>query len=579
MKPDKILNAISALIILIVLTSCGQAVSTPASPDPMNVPTPTTDREPETANAQVRAYSLGDSTILQDQFPEDSRFRHMPVRLEGVIGVPGSEGPHPTVLILHGSHTVCIGEDVWPCSPEAEQQNYAGFTYLVEALANSGYVALSINVNAEHTFAYGESPITVRSIQLINAHLAELIAANAGESDQFGLNLTGRVDISRMVWMGHSRGGDLINWIVRQQNLAAEASPIGFGPVQGLILMAPSVFSSEALPAVNLPMAVILPTCDDDVVNLDGQLYYESARFDPTRTQPITSVFLEGGSHKNFNTILEPDDMLKDRPDCAEGMALAPEAQRDFMVQYTLDFLRWLFPDANEGKDLTQKLGLDAGLSPPTSFYNYPVQVNTLFKPAQHLNVILPQSEAETGKNLLGGEVEMSGITTVFCPQGYYVPAMVPGTEACKRVNFNQPGYPQQFVINWESLDAQWQTSLPEISSDLSSYTSLQLRAALDPLSDLNPLDETQSFSIVLTDAGGSQAQVAVSDLPYPPGKRQPNEYFEGEFFNGHVIMNTFIIPLIDFSGIDLTGITEIALHFDQRETGSLFISDLALLH
>jgi len=135
-----------------------------------------------------------------------------------------------------------------------------------------------------------------------------------------------------MVWMGHSRGGDYVNWILRQQNLVEQASPEGYGPVQGLILMAPSVFSPDTLPAVDLPMAVILPACDSDVILLDGQRYFESARFDPARTQPVTSVYLEGGNHENINRGLLPGTILAGRPDCAAGAALTPEAQQDFMA-------------------------------------------------------------------------------------------------------------------------------------------------------------------------------------------------------------------------------------------------------
>jgi hypothetical protein len=552
-------------------------------PDPTLIPEPTAvATQPPSTPPQVQVYNLGDATITQEQFPEDSRFRNMPVRLEGVIGVPGGEGQHPVVLILHGSHRICPTDDgrdneaIWPCPVEDEQSNYAGFTYLIEALARAGYVALSINVNAEHTFAHGESPPTVRTIQLIDAHLNELAAANSGESDKFGVDLNGRVDLSHMVWVGHSRGGDLINWIVREQNLATEASQTGYGPVQGLILVAPSVFTTDALPTVDLPVGVILPACDADATLLEGQLYYESARFDPTRTNLVTSVYLEGANHKNFNTTLDPDRILEDRPDCAEDAALAPETQRDFLVQYTLDFLQGLYGDPTENGDLGQRLGLDAASPPPTTLYNVPVRVCTLYPPADHLTVMRPQSEAELSTNLLGGEVGMTEATAVFCPEGYYVPAMEPGTEPCKRVNFNQPGYPQQFVLSWESSGAQWRTILPEPVRDLTGYSSLHVRAALDPLSELNLEGDPLSFTVVLIDAGGGQAQAVVSDLPYPPGERQPDEYWE-ERFTGHVHMSTIIIPLTNFD-VDLPQVAEIALRFDQAETGTLFLADLELV-
>ena len=555
---------------LAILAACAQQEAIPPSPA-------VTDNSIERESAQVIPYDLGDITLLQDQFPDGNKFREMPARLLGVIGVPAGAGSHPVVLILHGSHQICPNSEIWPCAEDEEQANYAGFTYLVEALANAGYVALSINVNAEYTFAFGEAPPTLRTIQLIDAHLKELAAANLGESQKFGLDLSGQVDLSRMVWMGHSRGGDYINWIVRQQNLEEQASPEGYGPVQGLILMAPPVFSTEVLPAVDLPMAVILPSCDSDVILLDGQRFYESARFDPARTQLVTSVYLEGGNHENFNRVLTPGNPLPDRPDCAPGAVLTPEAQQDFMARYTLEFLRWLYSEPHSSES-AQVLSLDPGITPPKQLFGLPVQVNTIWPPSERLDIVLPESEAELRTNLLGGEVETIGMDAVFCPEGYYTPEMEPGSEACQRVYFNQPGYPQQFILRWETPGAEWRTVLSESAGDLSRYTSLSLRVALNPLSDINHQGADQSFSVVIHDANGAQARLIVAELPYPAGKRQPSEFFEGDSFTGHIHMKTIRLPLSDFSGVDLSKITTIALNFDQRDSGELFIADLALI-
>jgi hypothetical protein len=180
--------------------------------------------------------------------------------------------------------------------------------------------------------------------------------------------------------------------------------------------------------------------------------------------------------------------------------------------------------------------------------------------------------------NLLGGEVTMTGVTAVYCPEGYYVPANEPGSEPCKRVNFNQPGYPQQLVLSWQSPGAEWRTAVPGANADLSAYTALQFRAALDPLSDLNPQDAPQSLTVSLVDADGNQAQATMPPLPYPVGERQPNDFFEGGYFTGQVHMRQVRIPLAAFAAADLTQITEIALLFDQSDTGSLFLADLELV-
>ena len=138
----------SFVAILVVLAACQEeeptAIPTPEAPTPE--PPTAVPAEPISYPTQVTSYSLGEKTIIQDHFPEDSRFRNMPVRLDGVIGAPESDGPFPVVLIMHGSHVSCPGENEWPCSSGEEQKNYEGFEYLVEALAEAGYIALSLSL-------------------------------------------------------------------------------------------------------------------------------------------------------------------------------------------------------------------------------------------------------------------------------------------------------------------------------------------------------------------------------------------------------------------------------------------------
>ncbi len=379
-----IILLLPALIIVTILaTACGTPTNVP-TPTPTSLPGATLTPPPtETAvptnlptppiniPAQVISYNLGDDTIIQDNFPEDSRFRNMPVRLEGVIGVPGSEGPHPVVLIMHGSHVICP-DDIWPCSPEEEQKNYEGYAYLVQALAEAGYVALSINVNAEHTYGYGEGVSPMRTTQLIDLHLGELAAANAGESDKFGIDLTGRVDLANMVWMGHSRGADLINWIVREQNLATSASPVGYGPVAGFILISPPFKELELLPVVDLPFAVIMPACDGDVIDQRGQFFYESARLAEDRTDFATSVYLEGANHNYFNAILEAEqpDPLANRPDCTAEKLLTAEDQQEFLTQYTFDFLRQLADSSEQAEVAAPPVVFPLGETQPAMFFD-----------------------------------------------------------------------------------------------------------------------------------------------------------------------------------------------------------------
>ncbi len=213
----------------------------PAAPPPATRMTAVPAEGIAPASPKAVEYNLGETTITQARFPEDSRFRNMPVRLNGVIAAPSEgDGPFPVVMIIHGAHPGCPevehGVDRWPCDPEVEQRNYSGFAYLVEALAEQGYVVLAPNFNAEHTFGFGELVPDERLTQVFDLHLQALAEAAAGGANGFGVDLAGRADLDRLALFGHSRGGGSAVGLANNPELMAASR--GYGPAAGVLLIA-----------------------------------------------------------------------------------------------------------------------------------------------------------------------------------------------------------------------------------------------------------------------------------------------------------------------------------------------------
>ena len=565
---------------LLLAAACAAPPSTPSTAPTAGLPATAV---PGDLPAAVE-YNLGEATIVQERFPEDSRFRNMPVRLNGLIAVPpGEAGPHPVVVILHGTHPGCpvdeMEVDRWPCDPEVERANYQGFEYLVRELAARGYVALSININAENTFGFGEPVAGERLQQLVDLHLQALAEAAAGGANDFGVELEGRADLGRLALFGHSRGGDAAYWLAHTPEMAADAAAgKGYGPVHGLLLIAPAVASFYAPVDSRMPMAVILPACDGDVVAQEGQHFFEGARLAPQQTLWVTSVWLERANHNFFNQLL-PDDPFgrRGRPDCET--LLEPEAQRGFLVDYAADFLTTLFAeDATAVSEAKARLGIDVQALAPGELYGLPARVATLAAAADRRPLLVPARAEELTTNLVGGTVTEEGITTHFCPEGYYTPSMMPGSEPCRRVSVTIPGQPALTVVSWAEPGGVWRFALPAGDGDLSGYTTLSLRAAVDPLSPLNAPDSHQAFSVQLSDRAGNSATVPTRPdepaLAFPTGLVEEDDFF-GSLFTGRVPMTTIRLPLSAFDGIDLANIGEIALLFDQTASGSLFLGDL----
>ena len=119
--------------------------------------------------------------------------------------------------------------------------------------------------------------------------------------------------------------------------LAADASAGGYGPVAGILMIAPSPGFADPAVGSSMPLAIILPMCDADVVNQEGQHFYEGARLAPGQQAWVTSVFVERANHNFFNTTLGDDPFGRQgRPDC--DTLLEPKAQQTFLGDYAVDF-------------------------------------------------------------------------------------------------------------------------------------------------------------------------------------------------------------------------------------------------
>jgi dienelactone hydrolase len=527
-------------------------------------------------------YNLGDATVVQAHFPEESRFHNMPVRLNGVIAVPTEgEGPFPVVLILHGTHPGCPedagGVDRWPCDPAVEQPNYRGFGYLAERLAANGYVALSININAENTFGFGEPVPGERLEQIVDEHLRALATASAGGENKFGVDLEGKADLRRLALAGHSRGGEMAYALAHDEQMAADARSGGYGPVAGILMIAPSPVFADPAAGSPVPLGIILPMCDGDVTNLEGQHFYEGARLAAGQQAWVTSAFLEAANHNYFNSTLGDDPFGRQgRPDC--NPLLEPQVQQAFLGDYAVDFFATLFGDASAVEAAKARLGLDPRMPAPSELYGLPARVAVLPSASERTPIFTPAAAGELATNRLGGAVTAEGMTTFFCEAGYYTPTMRPGTEPCRRTNVVIPGDPVLAVVSWEKPGAVLRFAIPPGKGDLSQAAAITVRAVVDPLSKLNAEGQGQAFSIRVTDGAGKTAVVTTRPdepaLRFPAGKAAADTLF-GDLFTGRAPLTTVRIPVSGLPGVDKTDIREIALLFDQASSGSLFLADV----
>ena len=141
----------------------------------------------------------------------------------------------------------------------------------------------------------------------------------------------------RLALIGHSRGGEKALMFARESNM--EAKRLAAGPIAGVLQIAPSPVFIDPAYGSPVPLAIIMPMCDGDVINQEGQVFYEGARLRPGQQTWVTSAFLEQANHNFFNSTLGEDpSALMGRPDC--DTRLDAKAQQKFLNDYPVDLLQ-----------------------------------------------------------------------------------------------------------------------------------------------------------------------------------------------------------------------------------------------
>ncbi|MGB0102479.1 MAG: Ig-like domain-containing protein [Nocardioides sp.] len=270
--------------------------------------------------------------------------------MTGRMYLPTTGGPRPTVILLHGRHSYCTvpsgGGSVsnpnrWPCiAPQVDIPSYKGYEGLGQTLATHGYAVLSISVNAINANdnqlasdygaqARGQTVLdtlamlekanagaavsyydsaTARDVTLDEALLVDTAPADLGSTPTSGTNpgepitaadLVGRFDLTNVGLMGHSRGGE---GVVSAVNLnQALDEPFG---ITSVLPLAPVDFGRETV--VDTDMLVILPYCDGDVSNQQGQHFSDDSRYAFDDDSLRSTLWVMGANHNFFNTVWTP---------------------------------------------------------------------------------------------------------------------------------------------------------------------------------------------------------------------------------------------------------------------------------
>ena len=217
--------------------------------------------------------------------------------LNGTVWYPIGEGPFPLVLMVHGNHL---------------DRDYSdpGYAYLGRHFASHGVIAVSVDENflngAWSNFSSGLETENDCRGWLMLKHLEQWREWNQSDSVLF----YNKVDLNRVVLIGHSRGGEAVsvascfNRLPFYPDNANERFSFNFG-ICGVAAIAPVDGqywpAGIATPMENVNYFTIHGSMDGDMRSYDGLRQMRRVQFTDSTYHFASGLYVHGANHGQFN--------------------------------------------------------------------------------------------------------------------------------------------------------------------------------------------------------------------------------------------------------------------------------------
>jgi len=465
------------------------------------------------------------------------------------VDVSAVQSNYPVVVIMHGQHITA-------------DPSYQGYTYLLDHLASHGFIAVSIDCNEINA---------ISGMQDTRGHaMLEHLALLQAKDTNPGL-FQGKIDMTKIGVMGHSRGGDG----VVQAEIYNQALGLGWN-INAIVALAPTDFSGTSPSPLNLSTSKFLciyGANDGDVwggSNPSTQYTSTGFRFYDRATVEKSMVFIYGATHNRFNTEWGTESKV----DTSSPKILSMTQHENLLKGYMTAFMQVHLLGRTEQNDyFTGELRI-----PSVST----VEVHAQYRPPSNLTLDDFETEPALDTSSLAGNASLTGNITYANLDG------PPEEDVMGTIDPHSPHQTRGLRLKWNALTATYQSEIPLVGTqrNVSARQFLSFRVTQKVAPSPNPVDQVQDLRVRLTTAGGGNSRAIrpgyFASIPYPykPEYIASKDADEGP--NTKAAMKTVRIPLyawttkcLNIPMVDLTNVESVTFEFSHNPAGELEFDDI----
>ena len=526
--------------------------------------------------------------------------------LNARVWYPDGPGPFPLVLVVHGNHNMKDFSD-------------PGYDYLGELLASRGYILASVDENFINGGIRQENDAR-------GWFLLKHVELFEGFNEEAGNPFEGKVDMSNIALMGHSRGGEAVanaaafNRLEFYPDDATMKFDFGFD-IKGIVSIAP--VDGQYLPTgrkvvvEDVSYLTFHGSHDGDVTSFHGLRIYDRLKFtDPNTFNFKSAVYVYRANHGQWNSVWGPHDNGPRSGRILDLRGLIPEEdQRRFAEVYVSSFLEVVLRGNKEYLPVFRD-HRTIGEWLPNTMYVTRYETNALRPLADFEEDIDVTSGSSDGVRLMGDslatwreanlELRSSNRTNTSASQENQA-VLLGWNNRIAGPDTTRMGPPAQYTVSLPSaLSRDWSVNVGTTLDFMLAPTNGEPGPRKDPDPDTTATPEASQgdrgsrggsdeeaekppidLSVELEDASGRTARVALSEYG---AIRRPLETYvmrrgdlEAQRFQSHweMILQTYSIPLGDFvqvnGSLDIGRLSAVRLVFDRSVSGEVWVDRIGL--